>query len=154
MRRLITLSVTSFAVAVAGLWGGGTASARPAEPVRYDVEYADFAVCDVPASLTGRVFLTSRSTGAEGGPYSSTFIERTVGTLTVGADRYRYNKFSKFSEVEVEPAGAVRTQQLLGRIRLAGSGPMAGTVLEQRIHVVRDANGVRRVDVYVSSFCS
>lgn len=128
------------------------AVARPADPFSYTVSYDDFAVCGEDASLVGRVFLNSRSTGSEGGPYTATFVERTTGQLTVGDDVYRYSQVSKFSEHEVEdgPSG----NQLIGWIRLAGSGPLAGTRLEQHIHTVVDANGVARVDTYVSSFCS
>ena len=130
-----------------------TAAARPAEPVRYDVSYDDFAVCGTPASLEGRVFLLSRSTGAESGNYTSTFVERTVGTLTVGGETYRYRQSSVFSELELED-GVSRTQRLAGHIRLSGSGPFAGVKLRQVFHVVRDATGEVRVDTRVSSFCS
>lgn len=128
------------------------AQARPAQPTSYPVSYDDFSVCDEPASLAGRVFLNSRSTGAESGNYTATFIERTNGQLTSGGKTYRYVSISKFSELETQDE--TRTESLRGFIRLAGSGPLAGTKLEQRIHTVTDANGVRRVDTYVSSFCA
>ena len=51
------------------------------------------------------------------------------------------------------PEGDSRTQRLRGWVRLAGRGPLAGTKLDQRIHMVIDAKGERRVDTYVSSFC-
>ncbi len=131
-----------------------TAAARPAEPFRYDVFYEDFAVCGTPASLEGRVFAVSRSTGAESGNYTSTFIERTVGTLTVGDETYRYRQSSAFSELEPRDTYDSRTQRLAGTIRVSGSGPLAGVKLQQRIHVVTDATGTVRVDSYVSSFCA
>lgn len=153
MRRTIALSTAVVSLGLAAMSAAAPASAGPADPMRYDVQYDDFAICDVPASLTGRVFLNSRSTHSGSGSYGSTFVERTTGALVSGGDRYRYSSFSKFSELETNPAGDVRTQQLIGKVRLAGPGPLAGTVFQQRIHVVRDANGVKRVDTYVSSFC-
>lgn len=127
------------------------ASARPAQPVSYPVSYDEFAICDEPASLVGRVFLSSRSTGAESGNATATFVERTNGRITSGGEVYRYLSVSTFSELETPDE--TRTESLRGFIRLAGSGPLAGTKLEQRIHTVTDANGVARVDTYVSSFC-
>jgi hypothetical protein len=152
-RALATAALLA-AVAGSALMQPATAEARPADPFRYDISYEDFAVCDTPASLEGRVFLVARSTGAESGNYSSTFIERTVGTLTVGDTTYRYHQSSVFSELE--PAGTYdsRTQRLAGSIRLAGSGPFAGVKLQQRIHLVTDATGEVRVDTSVSSFCT
>jgi hypothetical protein len=131
-----------------------TAEARPADPFRYHVSYDDFAVCDEPASLEGTVSLLSRSTGAESGNYTSTFIERTAGTLTVGDATYRYRQSSIFSEAESLETDVSRTLRLAGVIRLSGNGPFAGVKLQQRIHVVTDANGDVRVDTYVSSFCT
>ena len=153
MRR--ALVTTAFLAAASGsaVMQPLTAEARPADPFRYDVSYADFAVCETPASLEGRVFLLSRSTGAESGNYTSTFVERTLGTLTVAEDTYRYRQSSVFSELELEDAVS-RTQRLAGTIRLSGSGPFAGVKLRQVFHVVRDATGEVRVDTRVSSFCS
>ena len=153
MSRVLLRSAVLAAVSSCVLLQPGTAGARPADPVRYDVAYEDFAVCDTDASLVGTVFLNSRSTGAESGNYTSTFLERTTGTLTVGDDTYRYRQSSTFSKVEDVESGETRTLRLAGSIRLAGSGPFAGTKFEQQIHVVTDATGVTRVDTYVSSFC-
>ena len=153
MRRALTTSVFLAAVSGSSLLNPVAAEARPADTFRYDVSYADFAVCDIPASLEGRVFVLSRSTGAESGNYTSTFIDRTIGTLTVGEDTYRYRQSSVFSELELED-GVSRTQRLAGHIRLSGSGPFAGVKLRQVFHVVRDATGEVRVDTRVSSFCS
>jgi hypothetical protein len=145
-------------VALVALSGGlvlqpAVADARPAEPFRYDVSFEDFSACDTDATLVGTVFLNSRSTGAQSGNYTSTFIERTVGTLTVGEDTYRYRQSSIFSKVESLESGDTRTLRLAGSIQLAGSGPFAGTKLEQVIHVVIDATGETRVDTSVTSFC-
>jgi len=129
------------------------ATARPAQPFSYAVSYDQFSVCDEPATLVGRVFLNSRSTGSEGGPYTATFIERTTGRLTVGGDVYRYHQASRFSEHERLDDGQTSANHLIGWVRLSGSGPLAGTKLEQRINTVVDANGMTRVDTYVSSFC-
>lgn len=153
MPRALTTSAVLAAVSGSLLMQPLTAEARPAEPFHYDVSYADFAVCDMPASLEGRVYLLSRSTGAESGNYTSTFVERTLGTLTVGDDTYRYRQSSAFSELELED-GVSRTQRLAGTIRLSGSGPFAGVKLRQVFHVVEDATGEVRVDTGVSSFCS
>jgi hypothetical protein len=154
MRRTSTRTAALLAATAAALvTSAPAASARPAQPFSYEVSYDDFAVCGEPASLEGRVFGNSRSTGAESGNYTATFIDRTTGTLTVGDDTYRYHQVSHFSELEAAD-GETRTERLSGWIRLAGSGPLAGTKLEQRIHTVTDANGVQRVDTYISSFCS
>jgi hypothetical protein len=152
MKHALARTAALSAVAVTGVLQAAPAEARAAEPFAYTVTYDDFAVCGQEASLVGRVFLSSRSTGAESGNYSSTFLERTAGTLTVGDDTYRYHQVSQFSELEV-PDGDSRTLRLKGWIRVVGSGPFAGTKLEQTIHTVVDANGVERVDTYVSSFC-
>jgi hypothetical protein len=66
---------------------------------------------------------------------------------------YRYSQASKFSEHERLDDGETSGNQLVGWVRLAGSGPLAGTTFEQRINTVVDANGVKRVDTYVTSFC-
>ncbi len=95
--------------------------------------------------------MNSRSTGAGSRNYTATFVERTSGTLTSGGEVYRYTSISRFSELETPDE--TRTESLRGFIRLAGSGPLAGTKLEQRLHTVTDATGVRRVDTAVSSFC-
>ena len=153
MSRTLATSALLAAVAGCALLQPTTAEARPAEPFRYDVTYDDFTVCDTPASLTGTVFLTSRSTGAESGMYTSTFLERTTGTLTVGDDTYRYRESEVFTKVESLETGATRTSRLAGSIRLSGNGPLAGVKLEQQIHRVTDATGEVRVDTYVSSFC-
>ena len=129
------------------------ATARPAEPFSYKVTYDDFSVCDEPGTLVGRVFLNSRSTGSEGGTYTATFVERTVGTFTVGDDVYRFRQASTFSEHERLDDGETSANHLIGKIRLSGSGPLAGVKLDQHIITVVDANGVERVDTYVSSFC-
>lgn len=71
----------------------------------------------------------------------------------MGDDVYRYSQASKFSEHERLDDGQTSPNQLIGWIRLAGSGPLAGTKLQQHINAVVDANGVRRVDTCVSSFC-
>jgi len=150
-----TASVTALmALAAAALLQAPAATARPADPFTYQVSYDDFAVCDEPASLVGRVFLKSRSTGSEGGPYTATFIERTTGTLTVGDDGYRYTQASMFSEHERLDDGEASANQLIGWVRLAGSGPLAGVKFQQRINTVVDATGTTRVDTYVSSFCT
>jgi hypothetical protein len=154
MLRALTTSALLAAVSGSVLLPAVTAQARPAEPFRYDVTYDDFAICDTPASLQGRVFLVSRSTGAESGNYSSTFIERTVGTLTVGDDTYRYKQSSVFSELEPADSYDSRTQRLAGSVRVSGNGPFAGVKLRQVIHLVTDATGEVRVDTYVSSFCA
>ena len=148
-RRLVLATVSSCV-----LLQPVAADARPADPFRYDVTYDDFALCEIPASLEGTVFLNSRSTGAESGTYTSTFLERTVGTLTVGEETYRYRQSSSFTKVESLETNETRTLRLAGHIRLAGSGPLAGTVLDQFIHVVTDATGETRVDTAVTSFCS
>ena len=132
---------------------GAACDGAPADLFSYKVTDDQFSVCDVPATLVGRVFLNSRSTGSEGGPYTATFIERTTGTLTVGSDVYRYHQASKFSEHERLDDGQTSANQLLGWVRLSGAGPLAGTKFEQQINTVVDANGVTRVDTYVSSFC-
>ena len=150
-----TLGRSAVLAAVAGclLLQPAAATARPADPFRYDVAYEDFAVCGTDASLVGSVFLNSRSTGAESGTYTSTFLERTMGTLTVGDETYRYRQSSMFSKVESLETNETRTLRLAGSIQLSGSGPLAGTKLEQVIHVVTDATGMTRVDTNVSSFC-
>ena len=153
MPRALAASALLAVVSGSGLLQATTAEARPAETVRYDVSYEDFAVCETPASLEGRVFLVSRSTGAASGNYTSTFLERTVGSLTVGEDTYRYRQSSAFSELEPRETYDSRTQRLAGTVRLSGRGPLAGVALKQRIHVVTDATGEVRVDTYVSSFC-
>lgn len=146
-------AIAVVALAAAVIPQGPAATARPADPFTYTVSFDDFAVCDEPASLVGKVFLNSRSTGSAGGPYTATFIERTKGTLTVGDDTYRYAQASKFSEHERLDDGEASANQLIGWVRLAGSGPLAGTKFQQRINTVVDANGVTRVDTYISSFC-
>ena len=153
MPRPLMTSAVLAAVTGSILLQPATALARPAEPFRYDVSYSDFSVCDVPASLEGTVFLNSRSTGAESGMYSSTFIERTNGVLTVGDDTYRYLESHVFTKVESLETNETRTLRLAGSVRLAGSGPLAGTTLDQRIRVVVDATGQTRVDTSVLSFC-
>jgi hypothetical protein len=77
-------------LAAAALLQAQPATARPADTFSYQVSYDDFMVCDELGSLQGRVFLSSRSTGSGGGTDTSTFIERTTGTFTVGDDVYRY----------------------------------------------------------------
>jgi hypothetical protein len=153
MPRALATSALVAAVTGSVLLQPATAVARPAEPFRYDVSFDDFEVCGTPASLVGTVFLTSRSTGAESGNYTSTFIERTTGALTVGSDTYRYQQSSMFSELETLETNESRTLRLASSIRLAGPGPLAGTKLDQVIHVVVDASGHKRVDTYVSSYC-
>ena len=152
MNRTTRVALTA-AAAAATIANAPAADARPATPTSYQVTYDDFFICDAAGVLEGRVFLNSRSTGAEGGPYTATFVERTVGTLTVDGDVYRYTQASKFSEHERLDDGQTSANQLIGSVRLAGSGPLAGTVFEQRIITVVDANGVTRVDTFVSSFC-
>src|SRR5215210_2421338 len=116
MSRAVTASALAAAVCGSVLLQPATAEARPAEAFRYDVSYEDFAVCDIPASLDGRVFLVSRSTGATGGNDTSTFIERTVGTLTVGEERYRYKQSNLFTELEPRDSYDSRTLRLAGSI--------------------------------------
>jgi hypothetical protein len=147
----IVFSAVAGAAAVAMLQA--PADARPATPTSYEVTDEDFFVCDAAGVLNGRVFINSRSTGSEGGPYTATFVERTVGTLTVDGVVYRYNQASKFSEHERLDDGETSANQLIGWVRLSGSGPLAGTQFQQRINTVVDANGVTRVDTFVSSFC-
>ena len=154
MSRTISRWAAVAGLAATALLQAPSATARPADPFSYRVSYDQFSVCEEPASLIGRVFLNSRSTGSEGGPYTATFIERTTGILTVGDDAYRYRQASKFSEHERLDDGQTSANQLIGSVRLAGNGPLAGTRFEQRIHTVVDANGVTRVDTYVSSFCT
>ena len=150
-RTLRLAAITGLTAAV--LMQANPAIARPAEPFSYEVTYDDFSVCGEAASLVGRVFVSSRSTGSEGGTYTSTFIDRTSGRLTVGDDVYRYSQVSKFNEHETLDDGQTSGNQLIGWIRLAGSGPLAGTKLQQHLNTIVDANGVTRVDTRVSSFC-
>ncbi len=152
MPRTTRLAVTAAVAAVAAMHAPA-AHARPAMPTSYEVTDDDFFVCEAAGVLEGRVFLNSRSTGSEGGPYTATFVERTVGTLTVDGVVYRYNQASKFSEHERLDDGQASANQLIGWVRLSGNGPLAGTQFQQRINTVVDANGVTRVDTYVSSFC-
>jgi hypothetical protein len=145
-----TLAVTALALLAATQ--APPAGARPAETFSYDVAY-ETSVCDETGTLEGRVFLLARSTGSEGGTYTSTFVDRTTGTFTVGDDVYRYVQASKFSDHEQEENGDSEANHLIGWIKLGGAGPLAGTKLQQHINTVVDANGVTRVDTYVSSFC-
>ena len=153
MLRALTTSALLAAVSGSVLLPSTAAQARAADTFRYDVVDERFAICDEPATLVGTVSVLARSTGAESGMYTSTFIDRTTGTITVGGDTYRYRQSSTFTKVESLETNDTRTLRLAGSVRLAGNGPLAGTVFDQFIHVVEDATGVTRVDTYVSSFC-
>ena len=72
----------------------------------------------------------------------------------MGEETYRHRQSSSFTKVESLGTGGTRTLRLAGQIRLAGSGTLAGTVLDQFIHVVTDATGQTGVDTAVTSFCS
>ena len=152
MTRHTTRAAAVTGLAATALVLAQPATARPAENFSYPVSEETF-VCDATGFLDGRVFFNARSTGSEGGTYTATFVERTAGTFTVGDDVYRYHQSSKFSEHERLDDGETSANHLVGRIRLSGSGPLAGAQLEQHINTVVDANGVTRVDTYVSSFC-
>ena len=58
-----------------------------------------------------------------------------------------------FNKVESLETGDTRTLRLAGSVRLASTGPFAGTRFRQVVHVVVDVTGVTRVDTAARSTC-